>query len=106
MLDFRQGLGAQTMTITEAAAYLNKHPGTIRRWVKDQQLFAFKVGNVWHIDKQSLAAFISEQKAIPVFDVDLQRQAKEARAKRIAKQQGPQAFEAVQQELFSPEVLE
>jgi excisionase family DNA binding protein len=35
---------ANAMTLADAAAYLDVHPATIRRWVKGKRLVAYQLG--------------------------------------------------------------
>ena len=37
------------MTITQAAALLNKSDMTVRRWLKEGYIKAIKIGNTWEI---------------------------------------------------------
>lgn len=37
------------LTVQQAAKYLKKHPGTIRRWIRDKKLKAEKLGGKYGI---------------------------------------------------------
>jgi excisionase family DNA binding protein len=52
-----------SLNLTEAAAYLRVHPGTLRRLVKAQGIPGFKVGTDWRIRPEVLEQWRREREA-------------------------------------------
>jgi len=49
------------LTLREVASYLNVHPDTIRRHVKRGEIPAFKIGNTWRFNKESIDEWRKEK---------------------------------------------
>jgi excisionase family DNA binding protein len=66
--DFSDNLSVMTaiservgaMTVEEAAVASRVSPSTVRRWIRDGQLPALRVGGMWRILRADLRAFIVE----------------------------------------------
>ena len=50
----------QVMTVKDVASYLDVHPMTIYKYVKDGRIPAFKIGNSWRIRKDSMQKWIKQ----------------------------------------------
>ncbi len=50
----------QVMTVKDVASYLNVHPMTIYKYVKDGRIPAFKIGDSWRIRKDSMQKWIKQ----------------------------------------------
>ncbi|MBU4312463.1 MAG: helix-turn-helix domain-containing protein [Candidatus Omnitrophica bacterium] len=50
----------QVMTVKDVASYLDVHPMTIYKYVKDGRIPAFKIGDSWRIRKDSMQRWIKE----------------------------------------------
>jgi excisionase family DNA binding protein len=67
--DFKYGLSTETLSIQEAAAYLNISAETVRRLLQDGQLEGFRLSRAKvRIYKASLSRYVEEQQAVPVYD--------------------------------------
>ena len=51
-------------TVKEVAAYLRVHPMTIYRYLKQNKLPAFRMGNHWRFNKESIDAWRLKQETI------------------------------------------
>ncbi len=49
------------LTLREVANYLNVHPDTIRRHIKRGEIPAFKIGNTWRFNKESIDEWRKER---------------------------------------------
>lgn len=49
------------MTVKDIAEYLNMHPMTIYKFVREGRIPAFKVGTSWRIKKESMQKWIKER---------------------------------------------
>lgn len=47
-------------TIQEIADMLKVHHMTVRRWIRENQLQAVKIGNGWRISEESLNKFLGK----------------------------------------------
>lgn len=50
----------QLLTIDEVADYLQVHPATVQRWMKEGKLKAVKLGRLTRIHKDALEIFIGQ----------------------------------------------
>lgn len=50
----------QVMTIKDIADYLDVHPMTIYKYVKEGKIPAFKIGTNWRIRRDSIKKWITE----------------------------------------------
>ena len=50
----------QVMTVKAVAEYLDVHPMTIYKYVKDGRIPAFKIGDSWRIRKDAMQKWIRE----------------------------------------------
>ncbi len=50
----------QVMTVKDVAEYLDVHPMTIYKYVKDGRIPAFKIGDSWRIRKDAMQKWIRE----------------------------------------------
>ena len=50
----------QVMTIKDVAEYLDVHPMTIYKYVKEGNIPAFKIGTSWRIRRESIKKWIEE----------------------------------------------
>ena len=50
----------EVMTVKDVAAYLDVHPMTIYKYVKDGRIPAFKIGDSWRIKRGSIQKWIRE----------------------------------------------
>ncbi|MCM8763240.1 MAG: helix-turn-helix domain-containing protein [Candidatus Omnitrophica bacterium] len=48
------------LTLEEAAQYLDIHPGTLYRWVKEKRVPSFKVGRIWRFKKEKLEDWLKK----------------------------------------------
>lgn len=51
----------QVMTVKDIAEYLDMHPMTIYKFVKNGRIPAFKVGTSWRIKRESIQKWIKER---------------------------------------------
>ncbi|MBU1932428.1 MAG: helix-turn-helix domain-containing protein [Candidatus Omnitrophica bacterium] len=51
----------QVMTVKDIAEYLDMHPMTIYKFVKEGRIPAFKVGTSWRIKRESIQRWIKER---------------------------------------------
>jgi excisionase family DNA binding protein len=51
----------QVMTVKDIAEYLDMHPMTIYKFVKEGKIPAFKVGTSWRIKRESMQKWIKER---------------------------------------------
>jgi len=51
----------QVMTVRDVAEYLDVHPMTIYKYVRDGRIPAFKIGDSWRIRKDSIQKWIREK---------------------------------------------
>ena len=51
----------QVMTVKDIAEYLDMHPMTIYKFVKEGRIPAFKVGTSWRIKRESIQKWIKER---------------------------------------------
>ena len=51
----------QVMTVKDIAEYLDMHPMTIYKFVKNGRIPAFKVGTSWRIKRESIKKWIKER---------------------------------------------
>ncbi|MBU3911090.1 MAG: helix-turn-helix domain-containing protein [Candidatus Omnitrophica bacterium] len=49
------------MTVKDIAEYLDMHPMTIYKFVKNGRIPAFKVGTSWRIKRESIQKWIKER---------------------------------------------
>ena len=50
----------QVLTVKDIAEYLDVHPMTIYKYVKEGKIPAFKIGASWRIKKDSIQKWIAE----------------------------------------------
>ena len=52
------------MTINDVAAELKVHPRTVKRWIADGQLAAFKLGDRagWRVSPEDLQRFLEQRR--------------------------------------------
>lgn len=50
----------RVMTVKEIAEYLDVHPMTIYKYVKEGKIPAFKIGTSWRIRRDSIQKWIKE----------------------------------------------
>lgn len=50
----------QVMTVKDIAEYLDMHPMTIYKFVREGRIPAFKVGTSWRIKRESIQRWIKE----------------------------------------------
>ena len=50
----------QVMTVKDVADYLDVHPMTIYKYVKDGRIPAFKIGDSWRIRRDSIQKWIKD----------------------------------------------
>jgi excisionase family DNA binding protein len=52
------------MTVNDVAAQLQVHPRTVKRWITEGRLTAFKLGDRagWRISDEDLATFLAERR--------------------------------------------
>jgi len=50
----------QVMTVKDMADYMDMHPMTIYKYVKDGKIPAFKIGSSWRIRNDSIQKWIKE----------------------------------------------
>lgn len=50
----------QVMTVKDVAEYLDVHPMTIYKYVRDGRIPAFKIGDSWRIRKDAMQKWIRE----------------------------------------------
>ncbi len=55
------------LTVHDVAGELKVHPRTVKRWITEGQLAAFKLGDRagWRIDAGALQAFLDERRQEP-----------------------------------------
>ncbi|WP_129409050.1 helix-turn-helix domain-containing protein [Marinitoga lauensis] len=53
--------GIKFFTLKETGSMLNKHPETIRRWIKEKKLKSYKVGNVYYIKEEDIKNILFKQ---------------------------------------------
>jgi excisionase family DNA binding protein len=53
------------MTPAEVADLLRVSIYTVRRWIKDQAIPAYKVGRAWRINSVDFEDWLEEQKSMP-----------------------------------------
>lgn len=88
MVDLKDGYGTRTLTIPEAAAYLNRSRNSVRRLIEEKQFKAWRIRGRYVIDKTSFLRFCEEQEAIPADDEALQARAAARRREEIESVQG------------------
>lgn len=52
--------GKEVFTIKDVADYLDVHPMTIYKYVKQDKIPAFKIGTSWRIRKEAIHQWIEE----------------------------------------------
>jgi excisionase family DNA binding protein len=72
----------EVMNIRQASQYLGVSPDTLYKYVNEQKIPAFKLGNRWRFKKSKLDQWMEEQSA----DVDA-RDGKRSKAARAATSQ-------------------
>ncbi len=52
------------MTVNEIAETLKVHPRTVKRWITEGQISAFKLGDRagWRVEEEALQAFLEERR--------------------------------------------
>ena len=52
------------MTVNEIAETLKVHPRTVKRWIMEGQISAFKLGDRagWRVEEEALQAFLEERR--------------------------------------------
>lgn len=50
------------LDIKEVAEILGKHTRTVRRWIKDDKITAYKIGGKYHFKKEDVDKFIEDSK--------------------------------------------
>jgi excisionase family DNA binding protein len=51
-------LPLEIMTVSTLAEYLQCHPSTIYRMLKDKKIFAFKLGSDWRFEKSEINSWL------------------------------------------------
>ena len=54
------------LTIGEVANTLRMHPNTIRRYVKNKQIIATKIGKSWLVTKEGVENFIKKCQSVDI----------------------------------------
>lgn len=49
-------------TVDEAAEFFRIAPFTMRRWINEKQIEAFKVGREWRISSDSIIAYLEKNR--------------------------------------------
>lgn len=57
---------ANVMTLEEVAAFLQVHPSTIYRLLKQGKIPAFKIGSDWRFNQESIERWMMEREATNV----------------------------------------
>ena len=57
----RQSQSERLLTIKEVAEHLRVDPKTVRRWISDGQLAAYKLQREWRISDRDLRKFLSDR---------------------------------------------
>lgn len=52
----------EILTVQEVADYLKVKAATVRRWIREGQLQAYRFGNTWRISSEHLEAFMEKNK--------------------------------------------
>jgi excisionase family DNA binding protein len=52
----------EILTVQEVADYLKVKAATVRRWIREGQLQAYRFGNSWRISKDQLDEFMEKNK--------------------------------------------
>ncbi len=82
-MDLKQGIGGQTITVPEAAAYLHLSRETVRLLLHDGQIRGFRLGRKKIlVYRESLETYLHEQQITPVYDLRTQKRNQAARLKR------------------------
>lgn len=55
---------AQLLTFNEAREFLRINKGTLHKLIRKGDIPAFRVGNLWRIDKEELMEWLKRQRAI------------------------------------------
>lgn len=50
----------QVMTVKDVAEYLDVHPMTIYKYVRDGRIPAFKIGDSWRVRRDSIQKWITD----------------------------------------------
>ena len=100
-MDFRQGLGSETMSVGDVAAFLAGSREWVRQLILAGQLDSFRIRGKTYVSKESLRRLVAEQRAVPVDDVDLQAELAARRQERQREKQGRHAVN--QASLFAEE---
>ncbi len=73
--DFKHGLSTDTLSIPDAAAFLDVSPETVRRLLMDEQLGGFRLGRAKvRIFRASVIRYLEQQQATPLYDAKAQQQ--------------------------------
>ncbi|HUJ77003.1 MAG TPA: helix-turn-helix domain-containing protein [bacterium] len=84
-LDVKQGVGALTLSVPDAAAFLNVSRETVRNLLQEGQLEGYRLGKRKIVVlKQSLQRYLEEQRAVPAYDERAQARLREQRRQRQA----------------------
>jgi excisionase family DNA binding protein len=51
----------QVMTVAELAQYLQLHPSTVHRLLRERRIPAFKVGSNWRFNKEVIEKWLTAQ---------------------------------------------
>lgn len=71
--DFKHGLSTETLSVPDAAAYVNVSAETVRRLLQEGQIEGFRLSRAKvRIFKASVSRYLEEQQAVPVYDEQAQ----------------------------------
>jgi excisionase family DNA binding protein len=59
---------ARVMTLDEVAGFLQVHPSTIYRLLKQHSIPAFKMGSDWRFNQESIERWIRQREAADSFE--------------------------------------
>lgn len=52
----------EILTVQEVADYLKVKAATVRRWIREGQLQAYKFGNTWRVSGEQLQEFMDKNR--------------------------------------------
>jgi len=92
MVDFRKGLGSETMSIGDVAAFLAVSPETVKDLLQEGQIEGYRIAKkIVRIHTASVERYAAEQKAAPPYDDKLQARLRKHRREASAKRQSQRA---------------
>lgn len=94
-MDFKQGLGATTLSVPEVAAFFNKSEKFVYDLIEAGDVRAFKIRGRWEVDRTSVERLVKEQQAIPPGDHRLEKEVRDRRRERNLAGKSRQAVEQI-----------